>query len=256
MSGLHPFSEARILIVEDEAIFARDFLQRLEGLGYRVTGIAASGAEALALAEETQPDLVFMDITIQGPIDGVETAERLSSRMDVPIVFLTSHTDTGTILRAKQARPYGYLVKPLEERELLTTIEMAISRHKSDVPARLMEQAIANAGVGIVMVSAFGPSHEITMCNAAFERMFGYAQSALLGRSPWFLEGPPESEDEGERLRRALASGRECQVRSDVYRRNGTSFRSEIALSAVRSAHGEATHYLICLSPSSSARPV
>lgn len=251
MSGLHPFSEARILVVEDEAIVARDLSQRLEGLGYGVTGIAASGAEALALAEKTHPNLVFMDITIQGPIDGVETAERLSSRMDVPIIFLTAHTDTGTIFRAKKARPYGYLVKPLEERELMTTIEMAISRHKSDVSARLMEQAVANAGVGILMVSATSPSYPVTMCNAAFERMSGYSRADVVGRSPWLLEGPLHARDGGERLRDALAAGRECQVSSEVYRRDGTPFRSEVALSAVRSAHGEPTHYLICLSPSS-----
>ncbi len=253
MSGLHPFSKARILVVEDEAIVARDLAQRLEGLGYSVTGTAASGAEALALAEETHPNLVFMDITIQGPIDGVETAERLCARMDIPIIFLTAHTDTGTIFKAKHARPYGYLVKPLEERELMTTIEMAMSRHKSDVPARLMEQAIANAGVGIVMVSAFGPSHQITMCNAAFERMFGYLQSDVLGRSPWFLEGPPEAGN-GERLRHALETGQECQVSCRVYRRDGTSFISEIAFSAVRNAHGESTHFLVCVSSTSAIR--
>lgn len=252
MSGLYPFSEARILVVEDEAIIARDLAQRLEGIGYSVTGTAASGAEALALAEETHPNLVFMDITIQGPIDGVETAERLSSRMDVPIIFLTAHTDTGTIVRAREARPYGFLVKPLEERELMTTIEMAISRHRGDVPARLIEQAISNAGVGIVMVSASGPSHPITMCNSAFERMLGYPQTDLVGQSPWFLEGPPDA-GKGERLRRAVETGLECQVSWHVNRRDGTSFLSEIAFSPVRNAHGETTHFLVCVSPTSTA---
>lgn len=247
MSGAHPRSETRILLVEDEAIVARDLAERLQGLGYTITGTAASGPEALVMAQETLPTLVFMDITIQGPMDGVETAERMSSRLDVPIVFLTAHTDTGTILRAKQARPYGYLVKPLEERELMTTIEMAVSRHRSDVPARLMEQAIANAGVGIVMVSALGPSHQITMCNAAFERMFGYAQSDVLGRSPWFLEGPTEA-GHGGRLRRAIETGDECQVSCEVNRRDGSSFLSETAFSAVKNAHGETTHFLICVS--------
>lgn len=256
MPGAYPLSETRILVVEDEAIVARDLAQRLEGLGYSVTGTAASGAEALALVEKIPPNLVFMDITIQGPIDGVETAERISSRMDVPIVFLTAHTDTGTILRAKQARPYGYLVKPLEERELLTTIEMAVSRHRSDVPARLLEQAIANAGVGMVMVSAFAPSHQITMCNTAFERMSGYSREEILGRSPWFLEGKARA-DEGEtRLRRALKAGRECQVPCEVFRKDGTILTSDLALSAVRNSSGDATHYLICLSQVTSTRPV
>ena len=94
-------SDTRILVVEDEAIVARDLAQRLEDLGYEVTGTAATGAEALSLAQSTRPSLVFMDITIQGPIDGVETAHRLVSQMDVPIIFLTAHTDSGTIQRAR-----------------------------------------------------------------------------------------------------------------------------------------------------------
>lgn len=250
MSGAYPLSETRILVVEDEAIVARDLAQRLEGLGYSVTGTAGTGAEALALAEKTRPNLVFMDITIQGPIDGVETAQRIASRMDVPIIFLTAHTDTGTILRARQARPYGYLVKPLEERELLTTIEMAVSRHKSDLPARLLEQAIANAGVGMVMVSALGPSHQITMCNAAFERMSGYSLSEILGRSPWFLEGQEAASGTDTRLRHALTVGKECQVNCEIHRKDGSTLRSEVALSAVRNSSGEATHFLICLTRS------
>ena len=137
----HASSGTRILLVEDEAIIAMDLRQRLESLGYEVTGIAVNGEEALALAETTRPTLVFMDITIQGPIDGIETAKVLTSRMDVPVVFLTAHADSTTIARAKAARPYGYLVKPFEERELATTIEMAVYRHKSESEARLLQHA-------------------------------------------------------------------------------------------------------------------
>lgn len=248
MLGTYPLAETRILVVEDEAIVARDLAQRLEGLGYSVTGIAASGAEALSLAEQTLPSLVLMDITIQGPIDGVETAERMATRMDVPIVFLTAHTDTGTILRAKRVRPYGFLVKPLDERELLTAIEMAVSRHRSDVPARLLEQAVANAGVGMMMVSARGPAYKITMCNTAFERMSGYTLAEILGRSPWLFEGQAIVEAEDSRLRRALAADRECQVTCEMFRRDGTTLQGDLALSAVRNTSGDTTHFLMCLS--------
>lgn len=250
----HPRSDTRILLVEDEAIVARDLSQRLEGLGYQVTGIASSGAEALALAQSTHPTLVFMDITIQGPIDGVETARQLSSRMDVPIVFLTAHTDTGTIQRAKRARAYGYLIKPFEERELITTIEMAIGRHQNDVPARLLEQAIARAGIGMVLASALGPAHRITMCNAAFERMSGHAASEVIGRSPWFLEGEGTDQAASARLRHALAEGGECQVSYMVYRKDGSPFWTDIVLSAVSSSFGKPTHFLLCLTDASARK--
>jgi PAS domain S-box-containing protein len=236
----------RILLVEDEAIVARDLAQRLEGLGYEITGTAASGEEALSLAQSTRPNLVFMDITIQGPMDGVETAKQLSKQMDVPIVFLTAHTDTGTIQRAKQARPYGYLIKPLDERDLLTTVEMAVSRHKTDVPARLLQQAFSSAGIGVVMASATAPAFGITFCNSAFERMCGYAAAEVLGQSPWFLEGAGTDQAASARLREAVQGQRECQVSYVAYRKDGTSFWTDVALSPVHSPSGELTHFLFC----------
>jgi hypothetical protein len=240
----HP--STRILLVEDEAIVARDLAQRLEGLGYEITGTAASGAEALSLALSTRPGLVFMDITIQGPIDGVETAKRLSKQMDVPIVFLTAHTDTGTIQRAKQARPYGYLIKPLDERDLLTTVEMAVSRHKTDLPARLLQQAFSSANIGVVMASATDPAFGITFCNSAFERMSGYAAGEVIGRSPWFLEGEGTDQAGSARLREALQGQGECQVSYLLYRKDGASFWTDLSLSPVHSLSGETTHFLFC----------
>lgn len=247
MSGDQPRSDTKILVVEDEAIVARDLTLRLESLGYEVTGTAASGAEALVLAQSTRPDLVFMDITIQGPIDGVETAHRLISRMDVPIVFLTAHTDTGTIQRAKRARCYGYLIKPFEERELISTIEMAVSRHERDVPARLIEQAIGSAGIGVVLASAAGPAHRITMCNPAFERMCGFSASEIIGRSPWFLEGEGTAPAASRRLRQVLEERGECRVDCLWFRKDGLPVWADIVVSRVSNSAGEATHSLLCV---------
>jgi two-component system cell cycle sensor histidine kinase/response regulator CckA len=234
----------RILLVEDEAIIALDLRQRLQGLGYVVTGIAATGAEALELAEKTSPTLVFMDITIQGPMDGIETARALTRRMDVPIVFLTAHADTGTILRAKAARPYGYLVKPFEERELATTIETATYRHKTEAEARLLQQAIGSANVGIVVANTHEPLLPITMCNAAFERMTGYSSEEALGQSAWFLEGRETDANSSAMIRTALQEQRECQVGLLVYRKDGSTFWDDLALSPVRNLVGDVTHFL------------
>jgi two-component system cell cycle sensor histidine kinase/response regulator CckA len=244
MDPAEPHTATRILLVEDEAIIALDLRQRLQGLGYVVTGIAATGAEALDLAQKTSPTLVFMDITIQGPMDGIETAKALSRRMDVPIVFLTAHADTGTILRAKAARPYGYLVKPFEERELATTIETATYRHKTEAFARLLQQAIGSANVGIVVANTHEPLLPITMCNAAFERMTGYSSDEALGRSAWFLEGRETDANSSAIIRTALQEQRECQVSLLVYRKDGTTFWDDLALSPVRNLVGDVTHFL------------
>ena len=237
-------SDTKILLVEDEAIIALDLRQRLQGLGYEVTGIAANGADAQALARSTQPTLIFMDITIQGPIDGIETAKRISGQMDVPIVFLTAHTDTGTIRRAKEAKPYGYLVKPFEERELSATIEMAVYRHKTEAKARLLQHAITSASTGIVVADARDPRLSISICNPAFERITGYPSAEIVGQSPWFLEGQDTDATASADIRRALEDRRDCQMTMLVRRKDGTPLWTDVALSAVRNSVGEVTHFL------------
>jgi CheY-like chemotaxis protein len=212
MFGADRRSDTRILVVEDEAIVARDLTLRLQGLGYEVTGTAATGAEALALAQSTRPTLVFMDITIQGPMDGVETAHRLISRMDVPIVFLTAHTDTGTIQRAKRARCYGYLIKPFEERELISTIEVAVSRHSHDRPARLMEQAIANADVRLRRFRDHRP--EPVVSRGRGNRSDGEPAAAPDSRRGWRMSSELPLVSQG---RRPLL-GRHCRFRGAGFR--------------------------------------
>lgn len=126
----------RVLIVEDEAIIAEYLRWRLERLGFVVVGIADSGADALAAAAAGKPDVVLMDIVLQGPMDGVETAEALAQQMDVATIFVTAHTDEATLKRAKHVAPHGYLVKPVEEHELQTAIALALERHRREADAQ------------------------------------------------------------------------------------------------------------------------
>jgi|CXWL01.1.fsa_nt_gi PAS domain S-box-containing protein len=236
---------SRILLVEDEAIIALDLQQRLEGLGFVVTGIAVNGADALALAEATRPTLVLMDITIQGPIDGIETAARMTAVMDVPIVFLTAYADGPTIQRAKAVKPYGYLLKPFEERELATTIEMAVYRHRSEAQARLLQQAITSANTGIVVADATHPELAIVLCNPAFEHLTGHSSSEVLGRSPWFIEGPDTDPGTSEALRKVLREQREHHVTLVLHRKDGRPFWCDLAVSLVRNKVGAVSHFLL-----------
>ena len=124
--------DAKILIVEDEAIEAMDIQQRLAGLGYPLPDIAHNGEEGVRKVEEAQPDLVLMDIMMPGKLDGVAAAERIRSRFDIPIIFLTAYADENTLRRAKVTSPYGYIVKPFQERELHITVELALYRHETE----------------------------------------------------------------------------------------------------------------------------
>ena len=119
----------QILVVEDEGIVAKGIEAMLKKLGYDVPAVVSSGTEAIKKAVETHPDLVLMDIVLEGDIDGIEAAAQINSRFDIPVVFLTAHADELTIKKAKMAEPFGYVVKPFNERELHATIEMAIHTH-------------------------------------------------------------------------------------------------------------------------------
>ena len=123
--------ETKILIVEDEKILAMGLKKKLEKLGYSVTGLASSGAEAIESVKEVQPDLVLMDIVLKGVMDGIETAEFIVNLYDMPIIYLTAYADDEMLARAEKTCPYGYILKPYKDNELKANIKMAIYKHKS-----------------------------------------------------------------------------------------------------------------------------
>lgn len=133
-------SPIKILIVEDEMIIAEDMADALVNLGYEITGIVGAGNQAIEQAATTHPDIVLMDINLQGEIDGVDAAERIRINQQIPVVFLTAYADQQTIERAKATEPFAYLLKPFQDRELKTTIEIAIQRHKAETAIREMLQ--------------------------------------------------------------------------------------------------------------------
>lgn len=125
-------SKATVTIVEDEAIIARELATRLTGMGYEVADIAGSKQEAVRRVEAHRPDLVFMDIVLRGEGDGIEAAEEIRKRFDVPVVYVTAYADNGTLERAKLTEPFGYILKPFSESLLRATVEMALFKHQME----------------------------------------------------------------------------------------------------------------------------
>ncbi|MCW6038933.1 response regulator [Spirulina subsalsa FACHB-351] len=122
-----------ILVVEDEAVIGMNIRSTLKRLGYHVPPVVPSGEKAVQKAHSLKPDLILMDIMLKkGGIDGVQAAEKIGEDLEIPIVFLTAHSDPQTIERAKAAAPFGYIVKPFEERNLQTTVEIALVRAKAE----------------------------------------------------------------------------------------------------------------------------
>jgi len=121
-------SGEKILLVEDDDIIAKVADWRLKNLGYTVCGRAVSGVEAMELVVNTKPDLVLMDINIQGDIDGIDTAKMIKKGFKIPVVYVTSHSDGPTLERAKETRPNGFIVKPFDDEDLRVAIELALHK--------------------------------------------------------------------------------------------------------------------------------
>ncbi|MBI5664685.1 MAG: response regulator [Nitrospirae bacterium] len=130
------FFKANVLIVEDEAIIAIELQKHLESMGYRVTSKAASGEDAVLMAREENPDLVLMDITLSGKISGIEAARQIRTSRNIPVIYLTAHSNEETLKQATQTEPYGYLIKPVGDKELHTAIEIALIKHRTEKQLR------------------------------------------------------------------------------------------------------------------------
>ncbi len=173
----------KILVVEDEIIVAMDIKNRLKKLGYDVVGRAAAGREAIAKATEKSPDLVLMDIKIKGAMDGVDVAGQIRARFDIPVIFLTAHSDEATLQRAKLTEPYGYLIKPFEDRDLHSAISMALYRHKIEQELKESRQWLATTlssiGDGVIATDNQGC---IKFMNPVAEALTGWTQAEALGR--------------------------------------------------------------------------
>jgi two-component system, cell cycle sensor histidine kinase and response regulator CckA len=172
-----------ILIVEDERIVAMDIQQTLNDLGYDAASVASSADEAMACAEARRPELVLMDIRINGPRDGIDAAEALKRIFDVPIVFLTAHADETTLQRAKSTAPHGYLLKPIKAAELRSVVEVSLFRHDMERRQRERDRWFAATLESIAdAVLAVGLDGRITFMNPVAEALTGVAASEGVGQ--------------------------------------------------------------------------
>lgn len=178
------FTYGKILIVEDEIVSALVIQEFLEHSEYRVIASVTSGAEAVRVAIDTQPDLVLMDISLEGALDGIAAATQIREQLGVPIIYITANAEDQTLQRAVATEPFGYLVKPFNRVGLYTTIQIALRRYQLE---RQLEQAeqwlattLASIGDGTIATDQHG---RITFMNAVAERLTGWQQSEALGAS-------------------------------------------------------------------------
>jgi PAS domain S-box-containing protein len=176
-------AETHVLVAEDEIIIAKEIQNSLRDLGYPSSTIVKSGEEAIKKTFETQPDLILMDIMLQGQIDGIQAAEHIRERFDVPIIYLTAYSDDKTLERAKRTEPSGYILKPFQETELRTTIKMALYKHKMERRLKEREQWYLTVLRSIVdAVITTDEKGIITFMNPIAEALTGWVYEEALGK--------------------------------------------------------------------------
>lgn len=173
----------KILVVEDESIVARDIRNMLLGLGYEVTAVLSDAQEAVKTAQHKRPHLVLMDIMLQGKISGVEAADHIYSQLNIPVVYLTAYADETTLQRAKETEPFGYLLKPFEERELKSTIEIALYKFDMEMKLKERERWLSTMLKSIEdgVIATDKKSH-ITFMNPLAETLTGWKQDTALNK--------------------------------------------------------------------------
>jgi PAS domain S-box-containing protein len=174
------FSAAQILIVEDERVIARDIRACLENLGYSISAIASSAAEAIEKAAEMHPDLVLMDIRLKGEVDGIQAAQQIWNRFQIPFIYATGYSDKPTLERARATAPFGYILKPIEERELFVAIETALQRFRLEIELKQREQwlttILRGIGDGVIVVDT---QMRVKFLNVVAEVVLGCQQATV-----------------------------------------------------------------------------
>ncbi len=184
-------SREKIMVVEDEWVVADQLCKNLKDLGYTVCSTASTGDEALGKVEEHRPDLILVDIVLKGKMDGIETAGRITSQFDIPVIYLTAYANQEYIERAKQTNPFGYLVKPFKSNELHTNIEMALHKHRVDKEikgyldrlAKCYRGTIEVVSVAIELRGPYPPGHHRRVAE------FTHAIAMEMGLSDFSIEG-------------------------------------------------------------------
>ncbi len=232
--------KADIMIAEDEAIVAEEIKTSLLSVGYSVTSIVKSGEAAIEKAKQKHPDLIIMDIHLEGHVDGIEAAIRINASLNIPIIFLTAYVDDKKLEKAKAAEPFGYLVKPFKDRELMATVEMALYKANMEAKLRESEEKFRKIAVtsqdAIIMLDNEG---NISYWNEAAEKIFQHASIHVLGKDLNSLIVPErhyEAFKKGFKKFRNTGEGFVIGKRLELSakRKDGKEIPVELSLSAVK----------------------
>jgi PAS domain S-box-containing protein len=254
MNFLQKNAKAKILVVEDENIVALDIERGLKRLGYEVSAVVSNGKDAIQEVKTKHIDLILMDIQIQGSMDGIQTADEIRKLFNIPVIFLTAYADEATLHRAKIAEPYGYLLKPFEETELHTAIEVVLQKHRSFRNKEILSQEAlilseerfnlfvdSNKEYALYMIDAEG---HIISWNAGAERIKGYKPEEIIGKHFSIFYTPEEASAEKSQHELEIAAQRgKFEEENWRTRKDGSKFWASIVITSLKDENSKIKGY-------------
>jgi PAS domain S-box-containing protein len=229
--GKDNMSGKRVLIVEDESVIAAGIAKKLENRGYDPVASVSSGEEAISTAEELQPDVVLMDVRIEGDMDGTAAAAEIRRRLDIPVVYLTAYSDQQTLSKAKLSEPYGYILKPFREQELYSVLEISIYRHEMEKRVRESEERYRTVS-SVISDFAYSLIEDGTADDTgtmhfdwitdAVESITGYPKSSIATIADWTDLIVPADRELYEEFVEAGKTGRRSKVEYRISSANGS----------------------------------
>jgi PAS domain S-box-containing protein len=224
-----------LVLVENEFVLAEDVPSRLRAAGFDILGTPATGKDAIAQARELHPDVVLMDVVLKGKMDGIEAAQQITERFDIPVIFLTAGADAATVRRATETASYGFLVMPFDDLELRAAIEMAIYKHRTEVTAResdrRMRELTESLSEAIFETDMAG---NITFSNRAGLKEFGYTKEQVEGGMTLYDFVPPDKHAEiRESIGQAVIDEPSEWIEVPALRRDGSIFPASVRASVI-----------------------
>lgn len=241
-------AKERVLIVEDEKIIALDLQRRLERFGYTICETCSEGVDAIEKAKLHKPDIILMDIMLNGPMDGIEAAKIIKQDQRIPVVFLTAYVDDRTLERAKTADPYGYILKPFKERELYTAIDIALYKFNSEQfikkQERLFSAILHSVNDGLIAVDN---DMRILFINPVASHMGGWAEEEYRGKPIHQVLSMIDSKTLNPILPSALSEGESSNKFHDVILKSrlGQTYIIDGSITKIHQAGNEIEGYVI-----------
>lgn len=233
--------KARILIVENDELVSLFIQLKLELFGYESIGKASRGEDAIDMAGSLRPDLILMDIQLDGEIDGITAAETIRSKFNLPVIFLTGNRSEEELSRATRAHAFGYVIKPFSDQELRAVIEMALYKHQAESKLQVSDLALKVISQGVIIT---GADKRIISVNEAFCEQTGYASHEVLGKTCQFLQGPLSNSATIAAMANAMENALAFTGEILNYRKDGSTFWNELIITPAIDGLGIITHFI------------